>query len=174
MTRLAAVALASICALPLPAVAQTDLFQLIFTLTQHPRCSNCHTDTAAPLQRDGRPHQPPVQRGPEGKGVARLDCVSCHKASNTPMAPGAPDWRMPKAGEAVFRGRPAGEVCRKLRDPQRNGGLQPEELGRHFMEDPLIGWAWAPGTGRQPPAMTREALVAAVAQWLRAGAPCPD
>lgn len=154
--------------------AQAGLFEPVFAVTQHPRCSNCHTDTAAPLQRDGRPHQPAVQRGDAGRGVARLTCASCHKDRNTVSAPGAPDWHMPKAGQAVFRNRPAGDLCRDLRDPQRNGGLQPEALGRHFAEDPLIGWAWAPGVGRSQPAMDRAALVAAVAAWLRAGAPCPD
>jgi hypothetical protein len=166
------------CALAAPVMnaarAQAALFQPIFEVTQHPRCANCHTDTAAPLQRDGRPHQPAVQRGPEGKGVARLTCAGCHKEQNTAAAPGALDWRMPKAGDAVFRHRPAGDLCRDLRDPRRNGGLQPEALGRHFAEDPLIGWAWSPGTGRGSPALSRDHLVVAVATWLRAGAPCPD
>jgi hypothetical protein len=155
-------------------VVQEDLFAPIFAVTQHPRCSNCHTDTAAPLQRDSRPHQPPVQRGAEGKGAGQLACARCHTAQNTAMAPGAPDWRMPKSGDAVFRNRPAGELCRDLRDPQRNGGLEPEKLGQHFAEDPLIGWAWRPGTGRTSPALARDHLVVAVAAWLRAGAPCPD
>jgi hypothetical protein len=174
MSRGVFAALLACLALPLPAAAQADLFAPVFSVLQHPRCSNCHTDTAGPLQRDGRPHQPPVQRGPEGRGVAKLECTTCHKAANAAMAPGAPDWRMPKAGQATFRNRPAGEVCRALRDPQHNGGLPPENLGRHFMDDKLIGWAWAPGTGRQAPPMSREMLVAAVATWLRAGAPCPD
>jgi hypothetical protein len=166
--------LAGLCAMSAPTFAQTDLFRPIFDVTQHPRCSNCHTDTAAPLQRDGRPHQPPVQRGPEGKGVSNLVCANCHKDRNSASAPGAPDWKMPKAGQGVFRNREIGALCRALRDPQQNGGLEPEALGRHFAEDPLVGWGWAPGVGRSVPALNRDHMVVAVANWLRAGAPCPD
>jgi hypothetical protein len=171
MTR--AVLLLALLCLTLPAAAQ-DLFAPIFAVTQHPRCSNCHTDTAVPLQREARPHQPSVPRGPDGKGIGAQACIFCHKAGNVGPAPGAPDWRSPKAGEAVFRNRDAGALCRALRDPLQNGGLEPERLGQHFAEDPLIGWAWAPGGNRSTPPLPRDHLVVAVANWLRAGAPCPD
>lgn len=174
----AAVFLTGILPMPMPAPAQTpDLYAPIHAVLQHPRCSNCHSGSDQPLQRDGRAHVPEIRGGPEGRGVGRLLCSNCHKDRNTAGAPGAPDWRMPVAAPdreaAAFRGRPAAVQCRLLRDPARNGGLQPEALGRHFMEDPLIAWAWQPGIGRSRPAETRERLVAAVAGWLRAGAPCP-
>lgn len=176
MTR-AALLLALLC-LSWPVAAQDfaaqTLFGPIFAVAQHPRCSNCHTDTAMPLQRNAQPHQPPLPRGPDGKGIGSQACIFCHKAANGAVAPGAPDWRSPKAGEAVFRGRDAGSLCRSLRDPQQNGGLGPEQLGRHFAEDPLVGWAWAPGGNRSTPPLPRDHLVVAVANWLRAGAPCPD
>lgn len=172
MTR--AVLLLLLFAFSAPAAAQDHLFAPIFAVTQHPRCSNCHSDTAMPLQREARPHQPPVPRGPDGKGIGAQACIFCHKASNLGPAPGAPDWRSPKAGESVFRGRDAGPLCRSLRDPLQNGGMDFEQLGRHFAEDPLVGWAWAPGGTRSTPALPRDHLVVAVAEWLRAGAPCPD
>lgn len=160
--------------LSLQPVQAQNLFQPVYEVLQHPRCSNCHTDTAGPLQRNNRPHLPPVQRGPEGKGEGSLACGACHKERNSATTPGAPDWRMPAHGSNVFRGRSEAGLCRQLRDPAQNGGLQPEALGRHFAEDPLIGWAWNAGAGRAAPRLARDELVAAVVAWLRAGAPCPD
>lgn len=152
-----------------------DLFAPIYAVLQHPRCANCHADGTAPLQRDGRPHLPAVQRGPEGKGSGSQPCANCHKDHNTASAPGAPNWQMPTPYQPmVFRGRSAAALCRQLVDPTQNGGKDAEALGRHFAKDPLLGWAWNPGAGRAPPPLARDRLVAAVAAWLRAGAPCPE
>lgn len=140
----------------------------------HPRCTNCHTEGAEPLQRNNRPHVPPVQRGSDGRGVGNSACVSCHGDRNTASAPGAPNWRMPAADQAaVFRGRSAAAICQQIRDVARNGGLDAEGLGRHLAEDPLVAWAWRAGPGRAPPPITREDFVAATIAWLKDGAPCP-
>lgn len=164
--------------LPAAPAAAVDLFAPIHAVLQHPRCSNCHSGETAPRQRDGRAHVPDILAGPEGRGQGRLLCSNCHKDRNNAAAPGAPDWRMPvpAAGQAAaaFRGRDAASQCRLLRDPAANGGLAPDALGRHVMEDPLIGWAWQAGPGRPPPPLDRHGLVQAVAAWLRAGAPCPE
>lgn len=152
-----------------------DLFAPIYAVTQHPRCTNCHAVGDMPLQRDSRPHVPPVVRGPDGKGTAQLPCRKCHTDRNTASAPGAPNWRMPAPPRTlVFRGRSAGALCRQMIDPARNGGKDAEALGRHFLEDPLVGWAWNPGAGRSVPPLPRDELVRAVAVWLRSGAPCPE
>lgn len=175
MARFAAIRLAFLLLLAAAPARAADLFDPIYAVLQHPRCANCHADGNAPLQRDGRPHNPPVQRGPEGKGASAVtSCAICHKAQNTAVIPGAPNWQMPKPEQPmVFRNRPAGALCRQLLDPAQNGGRDHEALGRHFVEDPLLGWAWAPGGNRPPPSIGREELVAAVSAWLRAGAPCP-
>lgn len=141
----------------------------------HPRCSNCHADSAGPLQRDGRPHVPAVQRGPEGAGVGALACRTCHRDANTAIAPGTTDWRMPKPGQPmVFRNRTQGALCRQLLDPAQNGGLDAEGLGAHMIEDPRIAWAWSPGAGRSVPPISQAALIDALAAWLKAGASCPE
>jgi len=160
--------------LPATARAAEDLFAPVYQVLQHPRCSNCHSGTAGPRQQDGRVHVPPVRQGLDGRGTGSLACGKCHRDRNTATAPGAPDWRMPSpAATRVFRGRSAAELCRQLADPARNGGLDFEGLGRHVATDPLIAWAWDAGPGRPPPPLSREATVAALARWLKAGAPCP-
>ena len=40
------------------------------------------------------------------------------------------------------------EICAQIKDPDRNGGLSPEEVAD--IETPLVGWGWAPGPGREP------------------------
>lgn len=67
-----------------------DLFAPIYAVIQHPRCTNCHAAGDLPLQRDSRPHVPPVRRGSEGKGTAQSPCRKCHTDRNTASAPGAP------------------------------------------------------------------------------------
>jgi len=102
-----------------------------------------------------------------------VGCTTCHKDKNTAMAPGAPNWRMPPPEQMVFHGRSAAVLCRQLKDPKQNGNRDGAALGKHFQDDPLIGWAWNAGVGRSPPPLARADLVAAVAAWLKAGAPCP-
>lgn len=170
--RLAAILMAWLAAMPAFA---SNAFQPIYAVTQHPRCTNCHAAGDMPLQRDSRPHVPPVRRGPEGKGTAQLPCRKCHTDRNTASAPGAPNWQMPGPDRAmVFRDRSAAALCRQMTDPAQNGGKNAEALGRHFLEDPLVGWAWNAGAGRGAPPLPHGELMRAVAAWLKSGAPCPD
>ena len=88
--------------------------------------------------------------------------------------PGAPNWKMPLPDRPmIFRGRSAAAICHQITDPAQNGGRDAEALGRHLVEDPLVTWAWNAGTGRPPPPLDRDAFIAAVVAWARAGAPCP-
>ena len=69
----------------------------IYSVLTHPRCINCHTATNYPQQGDDRHrHFANVVRGAEGKGVAALQCVSCHQQVNadTTGAPGASGWHL--------------------------------------------------------------------------------
>ena len=53
-------------------------FAQLERVLKHPRCLNCHVPDS-PLQGDfSRLHYPPVQRGADGKGVAPLQCATCH------------------------------------------------------------------------------------------------
>ena len=46
------------------------------------RALNCHPDGDRPLQGTGYPHQPPVQRGIDGRGVTAMRCTTCHQMAN--------------------------------------------------------------------------------------------
>jgi hypothetical protein len=148
---------------------------------QHPRCQNCHPQDDMPLQGDdSRPHAQNVQRGPEGRGMVGLECVTCHGPGNLPASYGvhvppgvATGWRMPKPEQRlVFVGRSSAELCAQIKDPARNGGLDAAAL-RHHLDDPLVAWGWDPGVGRAPIPMARDAFLASWEAWTAAGAPCP-
>src|SRR3712207_8771708 len=58
-------------------------WEQVYTVLTHPRCINCHTSKSYPQQGDDRHrHFANVTRGPEGKGVAGLNCATCHQESN--------------------------------------------------------------------------------------------
>jgi len=40
--------------------------------------------------------------------------------------------------------------------------------------DALVGWAWAPGAGRQPAPGTQKQAGALVDAWVKTGAACPQ
>jgi len=50
------------------------------------------------------------------------------------------------------------EICRQLKDPQRNGGRNLEVLHEHLAKDHLVAWGWEPGLGAIPVHGTQEAL----------------
>jgi len=57
--------------------------QQVYSVLTSPRCINCHTATNYPQQGDDRHrHFANVIRGPEGKGVPGLNCISCHQSAN--------------------------------------------------------------------------------------------
>src|SRR5260370_16421375 len=58
-------------------------WQQVYLVLTSPRCINCHTATNYPQQGDDRHrHFANVIRGPEGKGVPSLNCVSSHHSPN--------------------------------------------------------------------------------------------
>src|SRR5437870_6181168 len=58
-------------------------WQQVYSVLTHPRCINCHTATNYPQQGDDRHrHFANVVRGPAGKGVPALQCVTCHQEAN--------------------------------------------------------------------------------------------
>jgi hypothetical protein len=156
-------------------------FETVRAVLQNPRCQNCHIPGDAPLQFDaGLPHAMNVQRGPDGKGARGLACATCHAVANPPASygphapPGAPNWHLPPPDKKmVFIGLSAGELCRTIKDPQKNGGRDFAALDQHVSEDQLVLWGWHPGTGRAPVPIPHEEFVAAFRTWVSAGAPCP-
>ena len=141
----------------------------------HPRCVNCHPAGDRPHQGEiGRLHQPPVERGPDGHGSVTMRCPICHQNANFEpgRVPGHPEWHLAPRSMA-WEGRTLPEICEQIKDPARNGNRKPEDLIHHIGEDTLVGWAWAPGYGRQPAPGTQKIAGALVEAWVKSGAACP-
>jgi mono/diheme cytochrome c family protein len=157
----------------------------IYSVLMHPRCINCHTATNYPQQGDDRHrHFANVVRGTEGKGVAALQCVTCHQEANadTTGVPGAHGWHLAplsmKWQDGNDRILSSAQVCRAVTDRLKNHGLDGPKLLEHHTEEPLVRWAFQPGRGidgrpRTQPPLTHDAFVAATRLWVDAGTPCP-
>ncbi len=158
----------------------------VYSVLTSPRCINCHTATNHPQQGDDRHrHFANVVRGPEGKGVPALQCVTCHQESNADSTgvPGGHGWhlaplsmRWQDPSEKILS---SAEVCRAVTDRSKNHGLDGPGLVRHHEEEPLVRWAFQPGrqidgTARTLPPLTHEQFVAATRKWVEAGTPCPQ
>jgi cytochrome c5 len=142
----------------------------------NPRCANCHPDGDVPSQgMQMVPHQPPVTRGPEGRGVVGMECTSCHQDRNLVQArvPGAADWHLAPR-EMAWVGKSARQVCEQVKDPKRNGGKSLADIVEHNAHDKnLVAWGWSPGSDREPAPGSQEQFGAIVAAWVETGAECP-
>ncbi len=142
----------------------------------HPRCTNCHPAGDTPAQGDqGQPHDPPVVRGPEDRGVPGLTCTSCHQDKNLELArvPGAPQWHLAPRSMA-WVGLTPRALCEQLKDRRRNGDKSLEAISEHSAHDALVAWGWSPGWGRVPAPGTQEQFGALIAAWVKDGAECPN
>jgi hypothetical protein len=158
----------------------------IYSVLTHPRCINCHTATNYPQQGDDRHrHFANVVRGPEGKGVAALQCVSCHQEANadTTGVPGAHGWHLAplsmKWQDRNDQILSSAQVCKAITDRSRNGNLGGAGLLKHHAEEPLVRWAFQPsrridGSPRTLPPLTHEQFVEATRRWVEVGMPCPQ
>jgi len=161
--------------------AGLQAFAQIERVLLHPRCVNCHVPDA-PLQGDfKRMHYPPVQRGVDGKGVAPLNCATCHSTQNSPLAHappgldtnGQPGWHMPPAKMKMsWFGLSGPALCKVVREPKTNGGRTLAMLQEHMATDHLVAWGWQPGPSRELPPLTKAAFDEQVSMWIRNGAPC--
>ncbi len=113
-------------------------------------------------------------RGDDGMGAIGMRCTACHGEQNFDPAgvPGHPRWHLAPA-EMAWQGRSLGEICRQIKDPQRNGGKSLEEVVRHMAEDSLVGWGWSPGAGREPAPGTQKQFGQLIRAWADNGAACP-
>ena len=160
-------------------------WQRVYSVLTYPRCINCHTATNYPQQGDDRHrHFANVIRGPEGKGVAGLNCVSCHQQKNSDATgvPGGPNWHLAPLSmhwqDLTDRPLSSAAVCRAVIDRTKNEGLDGPALLKHHEEAPLVLWAWDPGrrpdgTRRSLPPLTHAQFVEATRRWVAAGTPCP-
>jgi hypothetical protein len=148
-----------------------------------PRCLNCHPAGDHPLQGDDHhAHEPPVKRGVAGAGIPGLPCASCHTSRNVDLFPGAaasfrsipghPRWELAPL-EMAWEGKSTGEICRQLKDKDRNGGRDLSEIAAHVGTDDLVAYGWAPGSGRAPAPGTQALAGELVTAWIDTGAECP-
>jgi hypothetical protein len=159
-----------------PAARSAAIFTELGNVLTHPRCLNCHPAGDRPRQGDlGRLHQPPVVRGADGFGLPAMRCPICHLQANFDPAgvPGNPIWHLAPR-EMAWEGKTLGEICSQIKDPARNGNRALAALIEHIGEDHLVGWAWAPGYGRQPAPGTQKEAGALVEAWINTGAACPN
>jgi hypothetical protein len=158
------------------AARSAAIFTEVGKVLTHPRCLNCHPAGDRPRQGDtSRLHQPPVERGPDGYGLAAMRCPICHQQANFEPGrmPGNPIWHLAPR-EMGWEGKTLGEICAQIKDPARNGGRTLEALIEHIGTDHLVGWAWAPGFGRRPAPGTQKEAGALVEAWVKTGAACPN
>jgi len=104
-----------------------------------------------------------------------MRCHICHQQANFDPGrmPGHPEWHLAPR-EMGWEGKSLHEICVQIKDPERNGGRSLEQLVEHIGTDTLVGWAWAPGFGRQPAPGTQKQAGALVAAWVKTGAVCPN
>jgi hypothetical protein len=141
----------------------------------HPRCVNCHPPDDSPRQGDGHvPHDPPVLRGANDRGIPALGCATCHQDRNATLArvPGAPDWHLaPRT--MVWLGKSPAAICTQLKDPARNGNRTLAQIHDHVAHDGIVAWGWAPGADRAPAPGSQAELAALFQAWIETGAVCP-
>src|SRR6266481_9793390 len=161
-------------------------WQQVYSVLTSPRCINCHTATNYPEQGDDRHrHFANVIRGPDGKGVPALQCITCHQDANADSTgvPGAHDWHLAPLS-MKWQGLndkilSSAEVCRAVTDRSKNNNLDGAGLLKHHSEEPLVLWAFQPsrridGSMRTLPPLTHEQFVEATRKWIEAGMPCPQ
>lgn len=173
--------------MPAPAVRDAGLaaWQQVYSVLTHPRCINCHTATNYPQQGDDRHrHLFNVVRGPQDKGVPGLNCATCHQGANAESTgvPGAHNWhlapvsmRWQDINDQILS---SAAVCKSLTDRSKNHNLAGPALLKHHEEEPLVLWAFQPGSrqdgaARSPLPLSHEEFVTATRTWVEAGTPCP-
>jgi hypothetical protein len=155
------------------------IFREIGKLVTHPRCMNCHPAGDHPLQGDDQhEHMPPVWRGETGH--LETNCAGCHTERNVTLheaasyksIPGNPRWGVAPLSMA-WQNKSLGEICRQLKDVNRNGGRDLALLQEHVAKDDLVAHGWDPGDGREPAPGNQEAAGQLVQAWIDSGAECP-
>ena len=73
----------------------------------------------------------------------------------------------------AWQGKSLGDICRQLKDKERNGGRDLALLQEHIAKDDLVAWGWNPGEGREPAPSDQESAGRLVQTWIDSGAECP-
>jgi hypothetical protein len=155
------------------------IFAEIGKVLTHPRCMNCHPAGDQPLQgAEHRIHYPPARR--TGPNVFSDGCHTCHSDRNFTLhipatfrsIPGHPRWELAPP-EMAWEKKSPGEICRQIKDKDRNGGRDLVLLQEHIAKDDLVAWGWNPGLGREPAPGSQELAGKLVQAWIDSGAECP-
>jgi hypothetical protein len=167
----------SFAAMADPAARSAAMFTELGKVLTSPRCVNCHPVGDRPLQGEvanRRLHQPPVARGTDGFGTVSMRCATCHQGANFDAGamPGHGHWHLAPI-EMAWQDKSVAQICAQIKDPARNGGRTLAQIHEHIATDTLVGWAWAPGFGRQPAPGTQAQAGALVEAWIKTGAACP-
>jgi hypothetical protein len=166
-----------------PQARSRALFTEAAKVIMHPRCVNCHPASDRPTQGDDmHPHSPSAARGIDGGGVPGNTCSACHSDRNLDVFPGQQTsfrsipghsrWHLAPE-EMAWEGKSIDEICRQIKDPQRNGGRSLELLHEHLAHDDLVAWGWQPGEGRDPAPGSQALLGELIQAWIDTGAQCP-
>lgn len=149
------------------------MFNEIGKALKHPRCLNCHPAGDRPMQGDlSKRHQPLVQRGEDNFGAPGMRCTTCHGDENYRNVPGNPKWHLAPRSMA-WEGKSLTEICRQIKDPERNGGMTMDEIVEHMAEDSLVGYGWNPPDHYEPVPGSQERLGKLTRAWVDTGAVCP-
>jgi hypothetical protein len=152
------------------------IFAELGKVLTHPRCMNCHPAGDQPLQgTDRRIHFPPARRAGLGDS-----CAACHTNRNVTLhvratfqsIPGHPRWALAPLSMA-WQGKSLGDICRQIKDKDRNGGRDLGLLHEHIAKDDLVAWGWNPGAGREPAPGSQDLAGRLVQAWIDSGAECP-
>jgi alcohol dehydrogenase (cytochrome c) len=127
-----------------------------------------------------------------GVGAPFERCNSCHGANNDPVTgiPGthkedtpnktfwflAPELMAWESAPGIPLTGP--ELCYNLLEKPLNGNRAPKDLLAHIENEPLVNWAFNPGTKpngepRTTPPYSHDELIAAFEEWIAEDTPCP-
>src|SRR3954470_11806003 len=152
------------------------IFTEIGKVLTHPRCMNCHPAGDQPLQgADHRIHFPPASRAGLGDSCAACHTnrnVTLHVAASFQSVPGHPRWALAPLSMA-WEGKSLGEICRQIKDTDRNGGRDLALLHEHIAKDDLVAWGWKPGASREPAPGSQDIAGQLTKAWIDSGAECP-
>jgi hypothetical protein len=152
------------------------IFAEIGKVLTHPRCMNCHPAGDQPLQgADHRIHFPPARRAGLGDSCAACHTdrnVTLHETASFQSIPGHPRWELAPLSMA-WEGKSLGDICRQIKDKDRNGGRDLALLQEHIAKDDLVAWGWNPGAGRELAPGNQEIAGQLTKAWIDSGAECP-
>jgi mono/diheme cytochrome c family protein len=159
-----------------------EVWNDIYQVLSHPRCVNCHVPDDRPRwsgKHYGKPsvHGMNIQATATRVGIpGQQACSTCHAKTNSDVPhgpPGAKVWALAPA-EMIWWGKSSTELCSTVKDPDKTGGRDIKAFADHIGHDPLVAWAWNPGSDREPAPFSVKETVAMLEHWLALGLPCPE